>query len=1223
MRPPYPSARASGLLMLSVWLGSPVVHAQAPTPIDQRRLEAARAIDARLRLGPEDPSVARPNRSLTNGGHEYDYQDKAAAIFARIDAGEAPAARADEANQLLRYSMMGPYSIASAGQLVGDSGRWMHRSRTLGMRLWLLYGHFMDADLATEHRRRLEWMLREPYEESSENIRSTHNSSFLLAHEALGETARPSYRALVSWLQARLQSWRTDGMHEWGSEYAAWTLIAMANVAELSTHAELRGQARAFVDHALARQLEQSVGPHFASARVRSYLHWSANGYVPALSSTASLWFGTGPISDRTWADFVISNATPLALHRAQQRLAAPGVGVQRDDTAGGRAWRHHTARGRDYLLSVHQSLDGDGYALPSGGTHDVILAIVQSSASPRGVVIPYPYTPTTPYSKKRNLAHRAFGHGSSAFVLGGGTTMPVWAGGGRVTEVPARLFHDVSFRVVLEGGWAFLTDGRIYVGWAPTVGDPELDPEAADFGRPSRDGGWLRSTHRPGPQGELAVLEVGDASTHADFAAFRAELLRRNPRPRLSGGAVDYRSRDGATMRIDATGASVDGVAYDPSAHPRAATAHLSGQQLDVGGEVWRADQPDGAHRLPRRLELGRPPAPPTPTPGAPIGEVRTADGGRLSGWAFAPGARAATVRITAEGDGRSLVEIRATGPDPRPRVQREIAEHGGSIPTDDAPVLWEVAVPGRGTRRVRAWVLDANGGAPRPLPSPDGRWVFEVDADAPAPAPDAGTPLETDASTPPPVEPDAGPTPDAGVPSVDASTPADSDSTARADAGPPAAEPLPRLDGGCRCADAPGPDGRLGWTALVLVLGLGLLRRRRIGSGAGLIALLVLLGAGCVPEARSGLQQLRPVARPDAAVAEPDGGLVDAGPPPDATAPEDVGPRLDAGHAEDAGPKLDAGAPTDAGLAVDAATPDAGPPPPDAGPPDGCPPGFSLLGAACAPDAPEPFRSRAEAEVCGRWASDVVTVRNEWTATDPSNACDLGTVSEDAYANAILRTNVYRWLAGLDPISEDVARRPAQQACAVIQRALGRLNHYPPADSPCYTPEGAGAAGSSNLAMGGGSLAASVELYVGDRGVGSLGHRRWLLNPRALVTSFGYKPPYSCMYSFSNGARADPDFVAWPPPGWVPVTAARGEWSFASTRFAPRPDTVVELSIDGAAPVVVEGHNPGGNYGWGTVVAFTPPGDPWRAGTVVQVSLRGTRGGDVAYTVAFSGCR
>lgn len=1220
---PRALARASSLVLVLAAIGHPTGgRAQVPTPIDQRRLEAARAIDARLRLGPEDPSVATPNRSLTNGGHEYDYQDKAAAIFARIDAGEVPAARAAEANQLLRYSMMGPYAIAGAGQLVGDSGRWMHRSRTLGMRLWLLYGHRMDADLAAEHRRRLEWMLREPYEESSENICSTHNASFLLAHEALGETARPSYRALVAWLQARLQSWRTSGMHEWGSEYAAWTLIAMANVAELSTHAALREQARAFVDHALARQLEQSVGPHFASARVRSYLHWSANGYVPALSAAASLWFGTGPISDRTWTDFVISNATPLALHRAQQRLAAPGVGAQRDDTAGGRAWRHHTARGRDYLLSVHQSLDADGYTLPSGGTHDVILAIVQSSASPRGVVIPYPYTPTTPFSKKRNLAHRAFGHGTSAFVLGGGTTHAVWAGGARVTEVPARLFHDVSFRVVLDGGWAFLTDDRVYVGWAPTIGDPELDPDAADFGRPGRDGGWVRSTHRPGSQGELAVLEVGDASTHVDFAAFRAELLRRNPRPRQSGGAVVYRGRDGALMRIDASGASVDGVAWDPSAHPRAATAFLRDQQLDVGGEVWRADRPEGAHRLPRRLEFGRPPAPPTPTPGAPIGEVRTTDDGGLSGWAFAPGARAATVRITADEDGRTLIETRATGPDPRPRVQREIAEHGGSTPPDDAPVLWEVAVPGRGPRRVRAWVLDANGGAPRPLASPDGRWVFEVDADAPAPTPDAGTPPEPDAGGLPPVGRDAGPGPDARAPTLDAATP-----DAGADPAPdaaPSAPPRPRLDGGCRCVDGQRSGDRLALTSLALLLGFGLGRRRReLWARAGRLALIVLLGAGCVPDARSGLRRLQGGARADAAIDASEGELPDVAPPDDAASPDDAGAEPDAGRGDDAGPRFDAGAPLDGGPAADAGAPDGGSPPPDAGPPDGCPPGFSLLGAACAPDAPEPFRSRGEAEVCGRWASDVVTVRDEWTATDPSDACDLGTVSEDAYANAILRTNVYRWLAGLDPVSEDVARRPAQQACAVIQRALGRLNHYPPADGPCYTPEGAGAAGSSNLAMGGGSLAASVELYVGDRGVGSLGHRRWLLNPRALVTSFGYKPPYSCMYSFSSGARADPDFVSWPPPGWVPTAAARGEWSFASTRFAPRPDTVVELSIDGAAPVVVAGHDPGGNYGWGTVVAFTPPGDPWRAGSIVQVALRGTRGGDVAYTVAFTGCR
>ena len=74
------------------------------------------------------------------------------------------------------------------------------------------------------------------------------------------------------------------------------------------------------------------------------------------------------------------------------------------------------------------------------------------------------------------------------------------------------------------------------------------------------------------------------------------------------------------------------------------------------------------------------------------------------------------------------------------------------------------------------------------------------------------------------------------------------------------------------------------------------------------------------------------------------------------------------------------------------DASAPDATPAPQvDAGVPDGgfvenCPPGLSSHHGVCAPEAPEPFRSRTEVDICTRWQQDHCRVSGEWSATPGS---------------------------------------------------------------------------------------------------------------------------------------------------------------------------------------------------------------------------------------------
>jgi hypothetical protein len=370
---------------------------------------------------------------------------------------------------------------------------------------------------------------------------------------------------------------------------------------------------------------------------------------------------------------------------------------------------------------------------------------------------------------------------------------------------------------------------------------------------------------------------------------------------------------------------------------------------------------------------------------------------------------------------------------------------------------------------------------------------------------------------------------------------------------------------------------------------------------------ALLFVLAwaVACVPDGDRRDPRLRGGTRPDAGAIEVDGGAgIDGG----AT-------EVDAGAADGGagcGDQVCGGDETCTSC------------PGDCGP-CACPAGFMLHQGRCAPEAPEPFVSRAEAEVCDRWGRDWVdSGGTEWEATFGSNdMCDPGTVSEGAHANAIKRTNLYRWLAGLGPVSEEPGRRSVQQACAVVQYGMGTLSHGPPTDAPCYSAEGAQGAGSSNLAQAGGGLARSVDLYVGDGNVESLGHRRWVLNPSMVSTTFGYKPPFSCMYAFSSGQNTPADLQAWPPPGYVPASAAAGWWSLrVESRSFVAETTTVELDIDAGGFVPVDSWVVGGGYGAGPVLAWDPPAGTWRAGRTVRVRLRNAAGETLSYTVVFTGC-
>lgn len=198
-------------------------------------------------------------------------------------------------------------------------------------------------------------------------------------------------------------------------------------------------------------------------------------------------------------------------------------------------------------------------------------------------------------------------------------------------------------------------------------------------------------------------------------------------------------------------------------------------------------------------------------------------------------------------------------------------------------------------------------------------------------------------------------------------------------------------------------------------------------------------------------------------------------------------------------------------------------------------------------------------------------------WTGNQAS--CNAGNTSS-AFANQYIhRINYFRAMAGVPAgvtLSTDYNQK-AQQA-ALMMSANDKLSHRPDSNWKCYTQAGKDAAGSSNLFLGMAGVD-SVDGYVMDPGAGNahVGHRRWLLHPATEKMGIGSvddKDGFrqaNAIWVFDDTiwnerpATRD-DFVAWPPPGFVPYNVIFSRWSFAYPD-ADFSNASVSMSANGAA--------------------------------------------------------
>jgi hypothetical protein len=238
-------------------------------------------------------------------------------------------------------------------------------------------------------------------------------------------------------------------------------------------------------------------------------------------------------------------------------------------------------------------------------------------------------------------------------------------------------------------------------------------------------------------------------------------------------------------------------------------------------------------------------------------------------------------------------------------------------------------------------------------------------------------------------------------------------------------------------------------------------------------------------------------------------------------------------------------------------------------------------------------------------------------------------------AYKEAVrLRVNFFRALAGVPAaiVFDSEYNRKAQEMALMIA-ANRDVSHLPPSSWLCYSADGAEAGAKSNLALGSAGPDA-VTGYIEDRYANNytVGHRRWLLYPQTRVMGTG--DVLTADYTGANSLWVHDDahywdsrppvrdqFVAWPPPGYVPYPLVFARWSF-SYPGADFSQASVGMSHQGQ-PLSLEMEAQEQGYGENSVV-WVPALDLPAAvsqDSAYQVSLRNVRINGVAqafdYTV------
>lgn len=253
----------------------------------------------------------------------------------------------------------------------------------------------------------------------------------------------------------------------------------------------------------------------------------------------------------------------------------------------------------------------------------------------------------------------------------------------------------------------------------------------------------------------------------------------------------------------------------------------------------------------------------------------------------------------------------------------------------------------------------------------------------------------------------------------------------------------------------------------------------------------------------------------------------------------------------------------------------------------------------------------TRAE-QVCRRWRCDRTDL-SEGTWSGTVMPCAAGELNDVGKNNALKLINLYRFIADLPAVTLDATKNQAAQECALMMDANNQLSHSPPTNWACYSMNGATAAGRSNICST--RAVRCIDMYMSDSGnATTIGHRRWFLSNQLGPIGIGGTTGGSCHHVIGGSGTATKSFMAWPPPGPVPLEAIAipGNPSVDTTGWTVQTYSAA-FSLVGASVTVTEGGAAkpvtvtqlGDNYGSRYAIRFNPMGWTTQAGRTYQVTV------------------
>lgn len=138
-------------------------------------------------------------------------------------------------------------------------------------------------------------------------------------------------------------------------------------------------------------------------------------------------------------------------------------------------------------------------------------------------------------------------------------------------------------------------------------------------------------------------------------------------------------------------------------------------------------------------------------------------------------------------------------------------------------------------------------------------------------------------------------------------------------------------------------------------------------------------------------------------------------------------------------------------------------------------------------------------------------------YTIEPDVSECSAGEVSSDEKNNVLERVNYIRSLHGLPPVIYEDKDDNYTAQCALIIAANEQLSHTPDKNWVCYSEDAYTGCNKSNIFIQWGNdnysfkSTETIDAFMTDEGVDSLGHRRWIIDPWLAHISYGRADDYS----------------------------------------------------------------------------------------------------------------